>query len=160
VAARDLLGFTRSAAWRLAGAGAYLIAAGALLVAIQARGAGRPPGAPPAAPAPSPASSPAPRGLTLTLTATYAVARWTVELDGVAQLPSAATAQDWHGRIAPRSPGAEIYIHGEAADPLGSAPCALRVAVTDGGAGVRSEVLWGEGSVSARVAALPAAAGR
>ena len=156
MAARDLLGFTRSAAWRLAGAGAYLLAAGALLVAIEARGPGPPPGPPPAAPAPSPA----PRGLTLTLTATYAVARWTVELDGVAQPPSASSAREWHGRLALRAPGAEVFIHGEATDPLSSAPCALRVAITDGGAGVRSEVLWGEGSVSARLAALPAAAGR
>jgi hypothetical protein len=151
VAVTDALGFSRSAAWRVAAAGAYLLAAGALLVAIEARAPGRP-GAPPAAPA----SAPAPRGVALTLTSTYAVGRWTVELDGVAQLPSSATAQDWHGRIILPSPGAEVFIHGEAADPLSSAPCALRVAIADGAGRVRSQLLWGEGSVSARLAPLAA----
>jgi len=156
--AQDLLGFTRSAAWRLAGAGVYLISAGVLLIAIESRGAGRPPAVPPGASAPAPA----PPGVTLTLTSTYAVGRWTVELDGVAVLPSASTAQGWQGRVALPVPGAEVFIHGEAADPLSSAPCALRVACGEDAAPGRSVVLWGEGSVSARVAplALPETGGK
>ncbi len=152
MAAPDSFGFTRSAAWRLAGAGAYLLAAGALLAAIEARGP-RSSAAPPAATAP-PA---APRRATLTLTSTYAVSRWTVELDGVAQLPDASTAQGWQGRVSLRSRSTEVFIHGEAADPLADGPCALRVAIDDGAA-VRSQVLWGEGSVSARLAPLQAGA--
>lgn len=152
--AADLFGFTRSAAWRLAGAGAYIVGAGILLVVIQSRGPGRPP----ALPAPAAALSHAPLSATLTLTSTYAVGRWTVELDGVALVPSASSASGWQGRVDLATRSTEIFIHGEAADPLSGGPCALRVAVGDGAAPVRSVVLWGEGSVSARVAPLAAAA--
>jgi hypothetical protein len=152
--AADLLGFTRSAGWRLVGASAYIIAAGLLTFAIESRGAGAPPGVPAPAPAAAPASA------TLMLTSTYAVARWTVEIDGVAVAASASSAQSWQGRIALRARNAEVFIFGEAADPLAGGACALKVAYGDGVAPGRSVVLWGEGSVSARLAplALPEAA--
>ncbi len=140
-------GFTRSAAWRLAGAGAYLVAVGALLLALLGRSGG-PPGAPAVA-APPPT---APAQATLTLTATYAVARWTVELDGVAQTPDVVTAQTWQAHLRLAAPGAEVYLHGEPADPLNGGPCALRVSFAEGSHPPRTTVLWGEGGVSARIA--------
>jgi hypothetical protein len=159
------LGFTRSAGGRLGAAVIYVVIAVGLVYVVQMR---LTPDHERAAAASATRRPPVGEDHTahLTLVATYAVERWTVQAAGKdlpAQATSQATsAQEWHGDLHTNEQSIDVFIHAEPHDPLTSGACAVRAILSTSSGMTTSRIVWGEGSVAAQLSfplVVPAAAG-
>ncbi|HYE05389.1 MAG TPA: hypothetical protein VEL07_07645 [Planctomycetota bacterium] len=98
---------------------------------------------PRAAPAAAPVAASA---IAIEIESTFAVAAWSVRIDGV-QIAGAGDDRRWRGRA---DDARSLDVRAEPADPLADAPCALRVHVTRAGSG-RAHLLWGRGAVAGAI---------
>lgn len=141
----DRTGFAASAGLRLAGAATFALLAFGSVVVIE--GGGDPP-----AITAHPAQSPDASGR-LRIDATFAVARWTVQIGGKDVVPTSSSPQrfeaDIHGELA------TVFIQAEPGDPTSTAAGALRWTLSNTGGGPssghsseRTGMLWGEGTVA------------
>ncbi len=103
------------------------------------------------APVGSPTVAPPAAGaIAVEIESTFAVATWSVRVDGV-ELAGSRDERRWRGQA---DSALSLDVRAEPADPLADAPCALRVHVTRGGSG-RAHLLWGRGAVAGAIALTP-----
>ncbi len=135
------LGFTGSAGLRLAAAMVFVLCATAGVVLVNAHSN-------------TPVTTAAPTIITpttsgrLILETTFAVARWTVQVQGHDVSGATATAQRWEATIA--GDRSTIFVQAETADPTSATPVALRWSFAG-----QSGVLWGEGAVAGALTSSP-----
>lgn len=144
------LGFTRSAGVRVSAALVYVIIAVGLVYIVQvgmsparARVAGAVLDQRPATAEHFP--------VTLTITATYVVEQWTVQIAGKDLTAARLSAQEWQGDLLLMDRTASLFIQAQPHNPLASGPCALRATLTASNRAATTQILWGEGSVAAAV---------
>lgn len=83
----------------------------------------------------------------VTVEATYAVAAWSVLVDGVAVAATKSDARRWSGTI---PAGRELGIEAQPADSLAGGAAALRAQVRQG-ARLRTVDAWGDGAAGLRI---------